>query len=724
MTIRTLDEWASNHVQTLPLAALKGTRIGIDATNYLEQYLSNPKYKEPLLPAHGGTLFGFRGVVEGNLNILRSFEITPVFVFNGMDFGKGETSLASFTTALQANAQAWDFYDRQQAEKVVEIFGSSDSIKPGHLHRALQKVLLNQNIAFQVAPYSALAQLAYLDKHSIQFVDAIAGSTELFIFDVDKVITKFDFDDSTFSWISRRSCIDDLRISNDFFVDVCLLAGSSILPTFPPLENPVFYPKGYGIREIVNMMHSLGRNVTGLVNHYQDDPQLGNSQYLDKYRRAFMAVKHHVVMTADGKVEPFDVEHAPSDVHEFIGQRLPDELYFYVFCGVLSPRVPNWLTSGRIVVQPPFDEANSEDYRKLVQDQLNPLRTQALSLLSNSLHRFYHSKEISIRCWFEDRIDRNDRVISLKGLPSLKNTIADWNVHSQLLDTQSRKINVPLRSLRFAVSSLADRDFAAKSITPKDTSHTLSTPDEIVCNTLWRFLQLRGYIDAKHELTKWGKALEAGLAAADPSDEFEEPLFLAIELMRLGLLSSRPFFPAYSGGAITGSDEDKRYCLLLSRVACLGTLEHQHVGYSGPLDRQLLAYLAMISAVRVALRDLVEVTLTTLLLNGDANRDRDDLNKLSLDLPFLDENNCLMGIAVRAYLDDLAGSETPTLPASKQVSIGKCKEWFQFANDISSSLNTAFRLWDAVCKSCETIGNESKEEGEWTQANKWLANRR
>lgn len=70
--------------------------------------------------------------------------------------------------------------------------------------------------------------------------------------------------------------------------------------------------------------------------------------------------------------------------------------------------------------------------------------------------------------------------------------------------------------------------------------------------------------------------------------------------------------------------------MLVSRVACVAKLQHKSIGYSGPLSRQLLCYRSLISAVRSTLRNLIEVILTGLLLNGDASRDRNDWSTLSV----------------------------------------------------------------------------------------------
>ena len=71
----------------------------------------------------------------------------------------------------------------------------------------------------------------------------------------------------------------------------------------------------------------------------------------------------------------------------------------------------------------------------------------------------------------------------------------------------------------------------------------------------WRFLQLRGYITEKHQLTPWGVCLEQALSVLDPSDGLEEATFLAIEMLRLGLLNSKPWFSHVSGGPMRGSGE-------------------------------------------------------------------------------------------------------------------------------------------------------------------------
>lgn len=70
--------------------------------------------------------------------------------------------------------------------------------------------------------------------------------------------------------------------------------------------------------------------------------------------------------------------------------------------------------------------------------------------------------------------------------------------------------------------------------------------------------------------------------------------------------------------------------MLISRVACLGRLIHQQRGYSGPLSRHLQAYHSMISAIQASMRDLVEMCVVTMFLEGSVEREREDWMDIAL----------------------------------------------------------------------------------------------
>lgn len=724
MPVRTLDEWATPRLQNFPLAALKDTTLGIEAAHYLDRLLSTPPSKEPLLSALGGFPFALKTSIEHELEMMSSFGIRPVFVFSGLDCAVKEKPMRQLREASRLNSQAWELYNQHRAIQAVDAFGNSGSVKPDGLFRFLQRILQANKVEFLVAPYSACAQLAYMEQSPRQFVDAVMGSSDLFLFEVDKIITKLDFERSRFSWLSRRTCQDELmKLPAELFVDACLLSGCSLLPTFPPLENPALYPKPFTIRDTTSLLLTMGRSASAACTHYQDEPAVQQLNYLDRYRRARMAVKHHVIITDSGEVQPLDLDHAPSDVHEFIGLQLPEELYFYLSRGVFGPRVPNWLASGELFEYPPLDSGESSEYQRLVRDQLDSHRLQALALLSQPLFRFYyHQTEVIMRFWFNKDLQKPLRHKDL--VPSPREIVSNWNVRLESLKGEGPKSSAPPGSLTYAVHALADRDFVPRTVTPRSNSQLLTTKDEIVSNTLWRFLQLRGYADKKHALTTWGNALNVALKSLAPEDHLEEPILLAMELLRLEALTAGDT-PSTAGGASRSADVDRSNTLLVSRVACFGKLRHKPIGFTGPLSRALLSFHSFISTVRESCHDLVEMVLANLLLNGDAGRDRDDWADLGLSLPFIDDNDCGLGIAVKSYLDDLVSHGDPTSASAKEMAKAKGPgEWFVHSVDVNADIDTAFRLWDALIQGIKAAGKDIRGRENWLEVDRWLSQRR
>ena len=271
-------------------------------------------------------------------------------------------------------------------------------------------------------------------------MDAVFGPCDLFLFNVDKVITRLDTDTSEFDWISKQFCQEELgKLSDEQFTDFCLLLGSPFLDTCPVLENSSFHGKGPNIRDAINLFNGAGRSALTLCSQVEEDGDSVELTYADRFKRAFMTVKHHVIMDVDGKVAPLDPDNASSDLHDLIGQRLPEELYFYISKGILGPEVPNWLTSGELIVTPPLGTEDTPIYRRLSGELLTPIRTQALCLLSNSLHRFYQTKVIGCQMWYGEK---PEDPIHLRDMPSVKELIASWRVHADQLPQSVQELQV------------------------------------------------------------------------------------------------------------------------------------------------------------------------------------------------------------------------------------------------------------------------------------------
>jgi Temperature dependent protein affecting M2 dsRNA replication len=197
-------------------------------------------------------------------------------------------------------------------------------------------------------------------------------------------------------------------------------------------------PKVPKIKAAVDMILATGKSGYSTCVQYQDDPACRHLNYIDKFMRAKLSVKHHVVMVKEGKVEPFNSEQGPGDIHEFISNRLPDEFYYYLSRGVIGPRVLNWLVSGQITISPPLDLGESNEYHQLVRDQLNPIRGSILKMLATANHRFYQYRSYTVKCWF-DRDSAALPTINVREIEDVKPIVEKWNVHENIYGPEKNK---------------------------------------------------------------------------------------------------------------------------------------------------------------------------------------------------------------------------------------------------------------------------------------------
>lgn len=199
------------------------------------------------------------------------------------------------------------------------------------------------------------------------------------------------------------------------------------------------------MREASMLLNTAGRNVIQLGQQFREDPQVMLLQYTDRYKKAIMTIRHHIVIEEDGKVKPMDRAHAPGDVHEFIGQALPEELFFYISKGMMGSQIPNWLATSEVSLSLPAGAQDSEAYRKLLVDQLNPIRAMTLKLISEPMHRYYLSRTIKISPWFER--DTTNLAITIREVPAVASQLDFWKIKLEDLPANkySSSVSVSLK---------------------------------------------------------------------------------------------------------------------------------------------------------------------------------------------------------------------------------------------------------------------------------------
>lgn len=214
---------------------MKECRVGIEGNYWLRKILATVA-KEGAPVAMGGAPLSLRAAIDKEIIAIKSFNIIPLFVFNGLSIIRKDRPFSTEDLRPAKRTTAWDLYEKGKVEQALSTWASSGSIYIQDLLHIVCDALRDHNVEFMRAPYSSWAQLAYLERHPKQYIHAILGGSELLMYDVERLITGFDYK-GTFTWLSKRAILADLGISDDQFLDVCIFAGFEYCSTFPPLTS-------------------------------------------------------------------------------------------------------------------------------------------------------------------------------------------------------------------------------------------------------------------------------------------------------------------------------------------------------------------------------------------------------------------------------------------------------------------------------------------------------
>ncbi|KAK0651874.1 temperature dependent protein affecting M2 dsRNA replication-domain-containing protein [Cercophora newfieldiana] len=729
------DPFINSQVVNHPIAELEDTAVAIDATYYLQLQLDAPPH-EPLLSALAG-LTGIEKRLEEDLDQWEMHKVIPFFIFDGQPLvGQDEVTNLKSREANKKTDFAWDLYFNSQANEAVAAFGqNTDAYRPQNLYPLLQSLLRKRNLHFLVPPFNASAQIAYFDMIDSAQCGAIMGPLELMMYPInDCIIRSIDWANGHVAAVSKKHIVKALNVNDSLFVDAFLMTGTSFLTPFPALSDPSLTKiQPFSISDAVNMLRAAEKSMTLACTTYNDVLKTQDPNWLDKYRKARMAVDHFIYITEDGKAQVHDENGLTKDNYEYLGLQLPAELLHYLNTGMIGPRVLSWITWSQVHVLPTLDGFAPDEYKDLVANKSSRIKEAALSLIIPRLNRGIAHKDITMKVWYDRNFtstiwDRHEAKTDFTPqfaswvtpeADSIAANFPQFN-HGSIISEV-----VALQNPKFAALTLADgkEKKKAKPIEPAGLIQS-------VC--LWRFLHIREYVNSQHELTNWGKALAAALSALEPTvkkypevPHLFEQVLVAMELLRLDILNAKNQHEELRGLPMNGSPDDQASLLLISRCATLLKLRHQSNGYTGPLSKGLLVFRSLVSEVRSADRDLVEAILASIFLHAQAVRKRTDYWQLSHELPFLTDPDVAFGIAAKTYFDELGPNESDEFKAKKIKDFPGV--YVPYATAFQEDLDIACKFFDALYAGLKTLGEKDipkTDRATWDKAANYLAARR
>jgi hypothetical protein len=255
----------------------------------------------------------------------------------------------------------------------------------------------------------------------------------------------------TFQFISKRELITELALVPEQFQDLCILAGFQDSPSIPIPE--------WSFKAVLDLIQRHRTGPAAIAAFFAENPQLAQSGFADTFARSKTMIKYSLILHAeDGRVMPLPLAlpppanqpaitgaDVPNDIQEVFSYRLPDEVYFQLFRGLISPRLLGALTSGYWVEHAPLCGGESDDYRRFLKDIIteHPAspRCTALALLATPLNAFWRTRQVYASYYFDPT---SAHPIPHNGQQAVKalERMAFWNVPSPVIEEELRRQKV------------------------------------------------------------------------------------------------------------------------------------------------------------------------------------------------------------------------------------------------------------------------------------------
>jgi len=609
------------------LERLKGVRVGVDAVFWLR---SIQALKDPFADALGGIPPGIFGFVDKELEAFRKHDIQPLFVFQGVAPGPQHSM---FVSRLDQQMElAWTYLAKGQKAEAQKCFAVSTSRINGDFVYFIFHHLRSKGYECLQAPYFAGAQLAHLMDQGV--VSTVFGPPGLLLYGVQSVIMQISFGQHSFDWVDLEAVLHKWQITRDQFVDACMLAGTEYCLTYPYLNLGHFQPAVPGRFNFDAAVYIIKQ--APLINWMQTFPTEDmKNDHVDGYCICKVLVQNSPVLhLQDHTIRPLGAgttngaqPQVPMDFSLIMGEKLPNSLYYLMLNGIISHKLPQALAKGEWTdkSQPLVDTSEFRELLGYIQDY----REKALGLIARHLHQGFQDKKILLKAFWDGPQIRQGLSGSDARLPPTARTISPqihktlkWNINKDHLEAEQKRQGTNKVDFKFCLLWHA-HDFESDGPLMKGVTNTgyPSYSNDAKClAALVHFMVLENLElieQSDASMTVLGNVLK------DSPSHLQEPCLVALELMKFGLLTSEPFdaaqaerpFPEQVHYPKTDTvDPRTKSLLLLSRVMSLVPMKLKNDMWNADVDFDLTAFHSLVRVLKRALRQLVEASLTSVLL--------------------------------------------------------------------------------------------------------------
>eukprot|EP00440_Ansanella_granifera_P034923 gb/GFBE01037884.1/.p1 GENE.gb/GFBE01037884.1/~~gb/GFBE01037884.1/.p1 ORF type:complete len:731 (+),score=127.65 gb/GFBE01037884.1/:1-2193(+) len=609
MRVRHLQSQLHEHqlISIQRIEQLSGLKLGIDAIYWLR---SIQALKDPFADALGGVPPALFSIIDKEIDAFRHHNITPVFVFKGI--APAPQNSMTIKRMDQQMSEAWNHVATGDKSKAQTYFAVATSRINGDFMHCVFHHIRERGCQVIQAPYFAGAQLSHFMEQGI--VQAVFGPPGLLLFGAPRVIIQVDFKQRNFDWVDLEAVLEKWSITRTQFVETCMMAGTEYCSTYPYLNLGSSFSFDTAV-QIVRQSPLISWMPTFPTEEMK-------AAHLDGYCKCKVLVQSSPVlhihdMTVRPMASSFTGDQScvvPFDFSEIIGDQLPQSLYFLLVNGFISYKLPQAFAKGEWTEKtPPL--VDTQEYRTLLMD-LWDHRRRALGLIARHLTPEFQKKSIYYSLWDPPMNTPERRIMK----PDLKKQIR-WNISAQSVAAELDRQGVSKVDFKFCLAWHA-HDIETNGMLMKDNTNTWHKQDmkritdkkAMAATVYFMVLESVELIAADGGMTVLGHALK------DCPNHLQEPCLVALELMKLGILTGEPFdavgrpFPEKVNYPRPPIDPWTKSVFLLSRTMSLVPMKLKSNMWNTDVDFDLAAFHCLVRVVKRALRHLTEASLASVLL--------------------------------------------------------------------------------------------------------------
>lgn len=660
---------------TFSLEILRHARVGVDMGHYIGRLLHYRK--ENLLDAVGGFPSSILQSIQSDLDLFAEFEITPVFVFQGLDLVEQHAAgraAALLNASQRVRNKAWAKHEQYMAHKAGHVppliphepfKDNSLSFSISQIQSDLIAFFQARGVSYMVAPYASWIQLAHL--HETREVDIVYGPVDLLLLpSVDKFVFGIEYPLKEFRSIDKKHVLNDLRVSQQQLVDICVALGYDLQPTQLPIFKPD-YSNGLNTLDLALSLIYSGGSIYSLV------LQSNNDQIITKFQKGVLALQYTPVLQKNGCVDILSSNKSdlPEDIHEIIGERLPHEYYFYLSIGLINSKILNSLIYGDYVETQPIDGGSNKQYQELVNKVPDSFKNKEINLLTANCARYFQFKKIKYTKWFDSS---SPVLLENKMFPTIQQSFNSLVVK---LDGDNNSESFDFNM--FFTSFKQDKLELVRN-------QQLVSNNEVISNSLFRTLLLLDFFKIDSD----GKIIptDATSLLSSVSNEFYQesiPLMILLKLQfPLTLEFTESGKPVAHYQNTTIPPHQRSIITFMSRLASMISVDQNHTFYTGPISKGLLAYRSCHDLIRKSTRELFECVLVNSLVMNETNKitkENEDWRKFVNELPWKKITpNTILGIVFECFLENYFNPEN-------NLNLIKTEKFiFEFFNNNSTSI--------------------------------------